>query len=167
MSDQMNTDFITSTGPAFLARRLRQLADQITLQGEVFLADLDISVSAKFVSVIHLLHCRGGISITEIASELGLSHQLCAQRITALKNQGLLVDHRDPSDRRKLQLQLSPQGLVVATQLVDAMGIAEQAYEDLFDEIGVDLFAATSRALSGLKRRPLIARTSTPETADR
>lgn len=158
MSEPETPDFVSRTGSAFLARRLYQLADIIAEQGEGFLADLDVPLGSRYVSVIHLLRARHRTSIADIAEALGLSHQLCTQRITALKAQGFVRDQRDPDDGRKLQLILTDEGLVVADKLAMALVTAEQTYADLFEEIGVDLFAATSDAMTALTRRSLQSR---------
>ena len=99
--------------------------------------------------------------MSALAERLGLSHQLASQRLRWLVKEGLVVIGDDPNDRRRRLVSLTPAGQTEGDKLQAFLPKLEQAYRDLFDEIGMDLHKGMVDARTALLARPLLARMQT------
>lgn len=153
----MNTDpsrshsLVDQVGRPFLARRISQFHDMLADQGQVLLQARGIDLDARLASALHLIGTRARLSIAELADELDLSHQLATYRVRKLREAGLAVQERDPEDRTRYVLTLTPPGEAIHAGLRETMAVLDEVYAGLFAELGVDLFEAISRARDALR----------------
>ncbi len=115
---------------------------------------------SRSTSTLLLIKKKAPISVTDIATFFGISHQLAGQRIKSLKAHDLVVEQRDPDDSRRTLISLTGPGRTVSQQIDALCQELEQAFRGVFDEINVDLFDALIRAKSALARRGLSERLS-------
>ena len=131
-----------------MARRLNKLVDLIVVQGWHFLKDRGIDLDSRLFSAVLFLSRRGPCSITELATALGLSHQLTTYRIKALVRDGLAESRPNPDDHRQQTIQLTAQGKALEPHANAALIDVATAHEGLFDDIGANLFELARSALA-------------------
>lgn len=138
-------DFIRSLGPAFLAHRLRRASETILEGTSAFLGANGSAAPARSVSTLLLLQRDGPAGVTAIAQRLRLSHPLIIKLTSALIAAGYAEQRADPNDNRRRLIALTPQGEAEVARLADLLNVIERTLHVLFDEVGVDLFAAIAR----------------------
>ncbi|HEV7689857.1 MAG TPA: MarR family transcriptional regulator [Hyphomonadaceae bacterium] len=142
----------------FLPALLEKLAALITEQGEEALKHSDIGLHPRTTPTFLQIAKYGPMSAADIAKALNQPHQLVTQRIDLLLEIGVIARADDRADARRKLLKLTPKGKVQLELLIVRLGQAEQIYAQLFDEIGCDLAAAVTDAITALERKPLIER---------
>ncbi|WP_375203263.1 MarR family winged helix-turn-helix transcriptional regulator [Hyphococcus sp.] len=136
---------------AFVGNALGRLVDVISEQGDTLLEAAGLSFPSRASSTMLLIEERGDLSIADITRELRQPHQLVAQRIDLLAEKGLVVRMADPSDGRRKILRLSSKGKKEAVILKERLQGAAIAFDEIFDEIGVNLSEAAEAASVALK----------------
>lgn len=159
----MNEIPFFATTSAF-AMRVGQLSTTLYDQMDACLASYGIELPGYTTSIVQSLYHGGPQSISDLAQQLELSHQLASQRVNWLVREGFATSASGAQDRRTRIVSLSRAGRAQAAKLQEFLPILAQVYDDLFDEIGVDLHDATIRASVALKERSLAGRFSLPAT---
>ncbi|MFB9375239.1 MarR family winged helix-turn-helix transcriptional regulator [Algimonas porphyrae] len=117
-----------------------------------------IIIPVELSSTLHSLSLKSGSSLTEIASTLGLPHQLVAQRVRKLISLGLLERRPDATDGRRFELHLTDYGHDQADRLRVCMRDMSRVYEGLYEEIGCDLPAILGAAMKAIRDHSLVDR---------
>lgn len=151
-----------ATSAAF-AMRVGQLATTIYEQMDGFLASQGVKLPGYTTSLVQTLFHAGPQSISDLAGQLGLSHQLASQRVQWLVRARFAVVGYGTEDRRVRIVKLTRAGRVEADKLQRFLPMLHDAYSSLFDQVGVDLHDAVTRASAALAERPLAARCDDPE----
>lgn len=149
---------VDQVGQAFLARRIAQFHDLLADQGQALLEARGVALDSRLGSCLYLIGQRSGLSVAELAAELDLSHQLATYRVKKLRADGLAEQSRDPDDRTRYVLTLTDEGQAVWQALHASLGDFARVYNALFEELGVDLFDAISRARQALRQSSLLER---------
>ncbi|WP_440958580.1 MarR family winged helix-turn-helix transcriptional regulator [Oceanicaulis sp. LC35] len=144
--------------PAAFLLRLSRLEDLLSDQLQAALGAAGHDLKTQTTGVLNLLHHGGPAPITALSEAMGVSHQLVSQRLTPLLKAGLVELKPDPEDGRRKQVSLTRAGALQAEALQAFLDQLDQAYLDLFEELGVDLDALVSRAQAALTRRALSQR---------
>ena len=100
-------DFFTQVGELALGSRLKRLSDQVMGEGRVVYANAGIDFEPRWFPVFSLLEMQQGLSVTEIASHLGISHPAVVQAVNELEKKGWIKSSKDQSDGRRRILQLT------------------------------------------------------------
>jgi DNA-binding MarR family transcriptional regulator len=95
-------------------------------------------------------HGNGGVSQQELETALLIDANSVVLLLNELEAAGLSIRRRDPNDRRRHLVELTPAGRV-------AVDRAEKARESLEDAILADFSAEERAAMKGLLRRVLDA----------
>jgi DNA-binding MarR family transcriptional regulator len=146
------------SGRAAFALRLRQSSAMLGEQMDQCLQAHGLSLPAYATGLVQTLYHRGPESVSALAEELGLSHQLASQRLRWLVTQGLVSIIDNPADRRRRLVGLTAAGQAEAELLQAFLPQLDRAYRDLFDEINMDLNQGLIDARAALDTRPLLAR---------
>lgn len=146
---------------AAFALRVRQASAALYEQMDQCLQAHGLTLPAYATSLVQTLYHGGPQSVSALAESLGLSHQLASQRLRWLVKQGLVAIGDDPEDRRRRLVSLTPDGQAEGDKLQAFLPKLEQAYGDLFDEIGMDLHRGMVDARAALLASPLLARMQT------
>lgn len=152
-------DLVAQVGRPFLARRLSQLHDLLAEQGQELMNETGVDLDARLGSVFYRVATRPGLSVAELADELGLSHQLATYRIKKLVDAGLVTQLRDPQDRTRSVLRTTDAAGPMVDTLQTVMGKLDRVYAELFEELGVDVLDLATRAQAALKTQSLLERT--------
>ena len=154
----MSHDFVQSLGLPFLAHRLKR-ASELMLEGsaEALRAE-GFAAPARAGSTLLLLRENGPTGVTEIAYRLRLSHPLIIKLTAALAGAGLVENRADPLDNRRRLIALTDKGLAEAGRFDAFLRRLDRAFEEMFEEMGVDLFDAVERFERAAERRPIAER---------
>jgi DNA-binding MarR family transcriptional regulator len=145
-------------GDAFVGNKLARLVDLIVDQGDALLKDAGLCFPSRAASTILLIDERVNLSAADIAMELSQPHQLATQRVEALTKLGLLERRNDPKDARRKTLSLTTKGKKEAALLKRTLNQAQQAFQNLYKEIEVNLGAVAIQSISALKKDSLSSR---------
>lgn len=151
-------DYVSRIGRPFLARRISQLHDVLAEQGQEVMNEAGMDLDARLGSVFFLIATRPGLSVAELAEELGLSHQLATYRVKKLVETGLVSQERDPEDRTRSVLRPTDKADQMVEALRPVMRKLDQVYAQLFEELGVDLLDIATRAREALTTTSLLER---------
>ena len=143
---------------AAFALRAKHLVDRLYDQMAEALVDEGLNIVSKTMGIVQLLYSEGPKSQADIAERLKYSHQLTAQRLSWLYDNEFVVSERDPNDARRRLVQLTSAGMAEGERLQAFLPLLIGAYEDLFQEIDIDLDAAIQKADLALDEIPLKAR---------
>jgi DNA-binding MarR family transcriptional regulator len=148
---------------AAFALRAKQLVDRLYDQMAEALIERGLKIISKTMGIVQLLYSEGAQSQAQIADRLKYSHQLTAQRLAWLYDNEVVVSERDPSDARRRLVQLTPAGIEEGKKLQAFLPELIDAYDALFEEIGIDLDAAIQKADCALEQTPLKERMALPQ----
>lgn len=90
-------------------------------------------------STVVVLIEREAASLLDIARELDIPHQLVSQRVKALLKLSVICAYKDPHDKRKTNYQLTEFGIAQGNILMDYLDQADLVFEELNNELGLDL----------------------------
>ncbi len=149
---------VDSLGSSFLGLQLHQLLSIINSQGDVLLQQQNIDIPSRTASTIMLIKNNDSMSVTELGAALDMSHQLVGHRIKLLKSKEIITEIKDRKDKRKSVLVLTESGKMVAQYLENIIRQVEKAYEDLFEELGVNVFEIIKKAKKALSNKTILQR---------
>lgn len=152
---------------AAFALRAKQLVDRLYDQMADALIEEELNIISKTMGIVQLLYSEGAKSQSDIAERLKYSHQLTGQRLTWLFDHGFAIAQRDPSDARRRLVQLTSTGVAEGEKLQTFLPRLAEAYDALFQEVGVDLDAAIQRVDRALEGNPLKARMGHGQRSER
>ena len=96
---------------AFLGRTVERLSVLIAEQSKAVFDDRGIVIPVRSCSLMTVLAKLGAASASDLARELGHSHQLVMQKIPKLISLGLIRDRIDDEDARRRLFQLTDKGI--------------------------------------------------------
>ncbi len=137
---------------AFLGYRAGALLEILSDQGDTYLRNAGLSFPARANSTIMLIDAHKNISIADITNELQQPHQLVAQRVALLIDKGLVLKVADPQDGRRNILKLTKKGKREVACLRACLDGAICAFEELFEELGVDLNDVIEKAVRAFQK---------------
>ena len=141
--------------PGAFGMYVRRLHDVIANQLEDSLVAAGSELKGTTTTIIWLLHFHGPLSLTDISKQLRYSHQLATQRVAWLKQRNFVRIVPDPSDKRRKIISLTHAGTRECKLFEGHVAALEQAYEEVFAEIGVDAMDVVRRVESALLNRSL------------
>lgn len=153
----MNRDFM-SIGvlrSAYLAKYAADVSQLCAEQVENEYQRRGLVIPVYASSTLHYLGEKGPVSVADISNDLQTAHQVTTQRVKKLEELRLIRRARDRDDARRVLLHLTAKGRDQFEKLKACMAAAACAYEDLFEDIGIDLADALCRAARALRRRSL------------
>jgi DNA-binding MarR family transcriptional regulator len=158
VSGDRMTDFVESIGLPLFAHRLRRLSEALVDGCGTWLPMAGVRAPPKSGSTLMLLAEEGPLSITQIAVRLRLTHPLIIKLTREIEHLGLVRIDQDASDGRRRLVSLTAAGRQQATRLAAANGQVARAYRQLFDEAGVDAYAALVAVERALADRDIASR---------
>lgn len=143
--------------PGFVGLLLGRIVDRLVDEGVPPAQEAGIAAPPRTFSMIMLL-ARSSQTVTELAQRLGVTHAAIIKTERTLEKLGLVERGQDTGDARRKPLCLTAQGEAEAARIAEFMARVSRVYAGLFDEIGVDLFAAARAFDAALDREGLAAR---------
>ena len=138
----------------FLGRAVERLSVLIAEQSQIVFDTMGIVIPVRSCSLMTVLATLGTASASDLARELGHSHQLVMQKIPKLVRLGLIQQGDDDGDARRRLFVPTDEGLSQLAKLEQCSVLIREAYAGLFAEVG-DVRQLVDRAVDALNERPL------------
>lgn len=153
-------DVIHSYAPAFFGLAASRLIDRIVDEGGEAARRAGLTAPVRTYSMLIVLQ-EEALTVTEIAARLGVTHAAVIKQSKPLLAARLIARKQDAADRRRMPLSLTEKGRREAAKVVSFMKAAQRVYQNLFEEVGADLFEAILRFDAALDRAPFNQRMET------
>lgn len=127
----MNT--IEESGILGIATRLQRLSDQIRKDGFMIYKANGIEFEPKWFPIIYTLHLKPGLSVVELAAEIGYTHPSTIMLLKELEAKKLITSKKHKTDERKRLLELSKKGVLLIEQMQPVWKIIIEAINELID----------------------------------
>jgi DNA-binding MarR family transcriptional regulator len=124
---------IDSSGLLAIATRLQRLADQFRKDGVLIYKARGIDFEPKWFPVIYTLHHKPGISVMELAAEIGYAHPSTITLLKELGKEKLIKSKRDRNDERKRHLSLTEKGELLVGRMQPTWKVMTTATAELTD----------------------------------
>ncbi|MBE3024721.1 MarR family transcriptional regulator [Janthinobacterium sp. GW458P] len=145
----------------FLGRAVERLSVLIAEQSKTVFDTMGIVIPVRSCSLMTVLATLGSACASDLARELGHSHQLVMQKIPKLLRLGLIRYRDDDHDARRRLFMPTDEGLSQLAKFEQCTVLIRAAYDGLFAEVG-DVRQFVDRAADALNARPLDKRISSP-----
>ncbi|MEQ8405368.1 MAG: MarR family transcriptional regulator [Oceanicaulis sp.] len=145
-------DGLLAFAPAFFGLACDRLVDRIVAEGGAYAQRAGLSPPVRSMSSLMLLDQKPR-TVTELASALRMTHAGAIKAAGLLINAELVERTGDPADRRRKVLSLTPAGRNAARETALFLELVRAAYGTLFEEIGVDLYAAVAKLDKALDQK--------------
>lgn len=149
-----DADFVAQLGTAFVAHRLRRLAELFLEGYSRWLPEVGVTAPARSLSTLLLLADAKEAGVTELAARLRLTHPFMIKVVTRLEDEGLVETRADPKDARRRPVRLTARGQQEVDAIRRAMRALGSAYQELFRETGFDLASAVGATEDACLREP-------------
>lgn len=156
MSDQ--ADFVESLGALTFDHRFKRMLQRLLGEADDIYRSLGLPIKARWCSTLLLLEEEGGLTVTEVAERLRLSHPAVVQSLEDMASTGLVRKVQDPLDGRRRLLSLSPKGKRWMPRLRDVWKEMSRAQTEAFAASGCDMLAALGAANAELDRKSISTR---------
>jgi DNA-binding MarR family transcriptional regulator len=104
------------------------------------------------LAILELLEGRkDGLSVKEIAANLGVSQPTATDSIAALERKGFVEKRSAGSDKRGVNVGITPEGLSVLEAGRSSTGVAEQSVDALAEDEQEDLLITLVKMISHLQ----------------
>jgi DNA-binding MarR family transcriptional regulator len=124
---------IDGSGLLAIATRLQRLADQFRKDGVLIYKARGIAFEPKWFPVIYTLHHKPGISVMELAAEIGYAHPSTITLLKELEKEKLIKSKRDRNDERKRHLSLTEKGALLVGRMQPTWKVMTAATAALTD----------------------------------
>lgn len=153
----MSRDYPSRFGGAAIGARLRRLSDRIDREAEGLYSALGIEFEQRWFGVMNQLALNKTMSVSDLATALGVTHAAVSQTRAALLTRGLIAATGDPADARRRTLTLSAAGQKMVKQLGPLWAALNDAARDIDREAG-HVAEALARLEAALDKQSLAAR---------
>jgi len=144
---------------AVIGARLRRLSERIDRDAERLHAESGVAFEQRWMAPLRLLAQHGPLSVSEIATAIGITHVSVSQARQSLAKAGLISWTADPEDGRSRKLHLTPAGRKLVAKLASLWRSLIAAGQQLDEETGGTV-AALERLDRALDRSSLYERTT-------
>lgn len=103
-------NFYKAAGGLILGTRLKRLSERFLQEVGLIYQELDISFEPSWFPIFFLLREQESLSMTDMASELDVSHSAISQMISVLRKRKLIQLIEDREDARRKQVSLTALG---------------------------------------------------------
>ena len=160
----MPTIFDTKFLDSYFLLALTKVQQEFQSQAEEVFAAYQLDMPVVCDATLQFIAKNAPVSISDISAGLNDTHQITAQRVEKLVKLGVVLRTRDPEDQRRFNLTLTEFGSDQAARLERAMELASMAYQQIYEEIGVNIQDVMTSTLEALRRAPVLDRMSALET---
>lgn len=127
-------DFMAQLGIIACGTRLKRLSDMFYDEAQRIYAAAGVRFEPKWFALFSLVSATPGISVTEAASALGLSHVAVSKLARELEREGLFTIAPSETDRRRSNLNLSDRGEAMQQQLTPLWSVIEEGCQQVSDQ---------------------------------
>lgn len=153
----MSSDYPSRFGGAAIGARLRRLSDRIDREADGLYSAFGIEFEQRWFGVMNQLALNSTMSVSELATALGVTHVAVSQTRAALLERGLITATDDPADGRRRTLTLSASGRKLVKQLSPLWTALNDSARELDREAG-HVAETLARLEAALDKRGLAVR---------
>ena len=128
-------DYMAQLGLIACGTRLKRLSDMFYDEAQRIYAAAGVDFEPKYFALFSLVSERPGISMTEAASALGLSHVAVGKLARELAQKGLFTILPSETDRRRSDLTLSERGEALLHRLEPIWTLIEAGVQEVSDQM--------------------------------
>ncbi|MDG1416440.1 MAG: helix-turn-helix domain-containing protein [Maricaulis sp.] len=140
---------------AAFGMRMQQLLNVLLEQMEGALDVSGLQIKPAETGVLNVLFHEGPSSLADVAAAMGYSHQLTTKRVNLLVKRDMARLEDDPDDKRRRRIVLTKTGLEEAERLQAFIPNLDAVFRQMFEEIGIDVFAGIMGSKEALRTRSL------------
>lgn len=122
------------TGELVLGTRFKRLSDKFLGDVSRVYKSLDISFEPAWFPVFYLLNERGELTVSELATELEITHSGSSQMLNSLEKKGLLEYRQNPKDKRVRTVLLTEKGSELLKRVRPVWVSIKAAMEEILAE---------------------------------
>src|ERR1700761_5734207 len=108
---------IDDSGILAIATRLQRLSDLLRKDGTMIYKAQGIDFEPKWFPVIYTLYRKPGLSVVELAAEIGYAHPSTILLLKELEKAKLIKSKKDRQDERKRLLHLTEKGQHLVSEM--------------------------------------------------
>lgn len=149
---------IDSSGLLAIATRLQRLSDQFRKEGVIIYKAQGIDFEPKWFPVIYTLYRKPGLSVVEIAAEIGYAHPSTILLLKELEKAKLIKSSKDKNDERKRLLHLTIRGQTLVTAMQPTWKAMTAAIEEITSTPN-NLMKAIEEVEAKFEEKSFLART--------
>ncbi len=153
------SDWVSSMGGLALGSRFRRLSDYLSSEVAKVYKKLDIDLNPRHFPVLSLLHAHNqtGMSVTEIAEQLRISHVAVSSTVKSLEGQGYCSRRQHKKDERVTLIFLTKKAeQLISNELTPLWAIIRQVTEARIAAVSQgDFWDIISNAENTLTTKPL------------
>ncbi len=150
-------DYFKNTGKMAIGSRLRLLTDKITADADSIYKMYEVDLQPKWFPVFYVLSLSER-TITAIADEIGHSHPSVSKIVGEMLEEGLVLERKDESDKRRNLIRLSKKGWDINEKIQVQYQDVNAAIEAISKVTENDLWKAIDEWEYLLKQQSLIRR---------
>lgn len=151
---------IDSSGILAIATRLQRLSDQFRKEGTLIYKARGIDFEPKWFPVIYTLYRKPGLSVVELAAEIGYAHPSTILLLKELEKAKLIKSKKDKHDERKRLLLLTEKGQQLVAEMQPVWKAMTAAIEELTATPN-NLMKAIEEVEANFEEKSFLARTKT------
>jgi len=151
-------DLISKLGPLAFASRLKRISELLYRDVSRLYAESDVDFEARWFPVLYILIHKSPMAVTEIASELRLTHPAINQIAKQMIKKGYLVSAPDKSDERRHLLSLTKKGRNLASKLAPMWEDVAYVTGELLKMTGSDVLLALDQLEKALGEKGIYER---------
>lgn len=134
----MERDFIREQGYRALDNRLKRISDRMLHDTRKFFKQIEWDVEPSWHLVFKILKENNGITMAEIAEQLGYSHPSMVVTLKKMTAKGYIYSEKDPDDGRRFNIYLTRKSYDLLPELEQIWACCEDAlYKMLQEDLSV------------------------------
>ena len=143
---------------AYLLLVMRRLTDSLLQDGDGYAKEKSLPWPARMNSVVSIIAQAESISAGQISKYLGYSPQLIAQNLKFLKKIDVIQSLPGQNDKRSKLISLTQNGQHHYQNLQLLEDIADEVFEDIFEDMGVNMHTLLLKFESYFEQSSLLER---------
>ena len=154
----MNKNVIKQAGRLALATRIKLLSEKMMQDGSEIYKSQKIDFEPRFFAVFYLVKDNPGLTVTEIANNIGISQPAVTQILNSMIKKSLVKVSKDKIDTRKKIISLSKKGESLLPALIPLWKDFESAVTEMFEELNINILDILERTENALTEKSIYKR---------
>lgn len=151
-------NIIRQLGYIALGTRFRIVTDRLMQDADKIYKKLGIEFEPRWFTVFYLINQKRGITITELAEQLGYSQPAITQIVNPLIRKKIIKSIRSREDSRKKVITITQKGEDLLLKLIPVWQDIESALKELSSSTGFDILFVLNKLESELDKTNIYSR---------
>lgn len=148
-------DYIKELGPLTFGSRLKRLSDYFLGEVKRIYKQNKIDYEPKWCPLFNLIKTQPGVTLTEAAERLRISHAAVSQFSSQMKKAGLIDVKTSKTDERTKILVLSEKGEEIYRKMTPIWKILRSSVQSVLDDSGIDILSNLIALEGSIKKKGL------------